>query len=77
MASNSKLKQNLEKQVDIYKAASDTDKAIKVILFFSDAEYEKVTRVLNNLGIMGCPDVVLIDARNNKPSASIAKSESQ
>ena len=76
LASNSKLKQNLEKQVDIYKAAAETDRAIKVILFFSDAEYEKVTKVLNDLGIIGCPDVVLIDARNdNKPSASNAKSE--
>lgn len=75
LASNSKLKQNLENQVDIYKVAAETDRAIKVIMYFSDAEFEKVTKVLNNLGIMGCPDIILIDARNNKPSASNVKSE--
>lgn len=75
LASNSKLKQNLENQVDIYKVAAETDRAIKVIMYFSDAEFEKVTKVLNDLGIMGCPDIILIDARNNKPSASNVKSE--
>ena len=76
LASNSKLKQNLEKQVDVYKAASETNRAIKVILYFTDVEYEKVMKVLNDLGINGCPDIVLIDARNdNKPSASNVKSE--
>ena len=76
LASNSKLKQNLEKQVDVYKAAAETDRAIKVILYFTDTEYEKVTKVMNDLGISGCPDVVLIDARNdNKPSASNVKCE--
>jgi len=76
LASNSKLKQNLEKQVDIYKAAAETERAIKVILYFTDSEYEKVMKVLNDLGITGCPDVVLIDARDdNKPSASNAKIE--
>lgn len=70
LASNSKLKRNLENQVEIYKKANNTDRAIKVILFFSDAELEKTTRVLNELGIAGCPDIVLIDARDNKLSAS-------
>lgn len=75
LASNSKLKQNLEKQVDIYKLASETNRAIKVILYFSDAEFEKVNKVMNELGIQSCPDIVLIDARrDNKPSASNAKS---
>ncbi|MBQ7555353.1 hypothetical protein IJS98_02725 [bacterium] len=75
LASNSKLKQNLEKQVDVYKTASETDRAIKAILYFTDAEYEKVTKVLNDLNIIGCPDVILIDARNNnKPSASNVRS---
>ena len=70
LASNSKLKKNLENQVEIYKKANGTDRAIKVILFFSDAELEKVTRILNELGIAGCPDIVMIDARDNKLSAS-------
>lgn len=71
LASNSKLKNNLAKQVEVYKAASDTNRAIKVIMFFSDEEEAKIIGVLNDLGLSGCPDIVLIDARkNNKPSAS-------
>jgi len=34
LASNTKLPQNLKNQVEIYKKAHDTDKSIKVILFF-------------------------------------------
>lgn len=73
LASNTKLKQNLAKQVDVYKAASETERAIKVILFFTDTECEKVHKVLNELGLTGNPDIVLIDARNNKESASNVK----
>ena len=65
------LKRNLEKQVEIYKDASNTDKAIKVILFFTDEEEQKTIAILNSLGLTGKPGIVLIDARaNNKPSAS-------
>lgn len=74
LASNSKLKQNLAKQVDIYKKASATNRAIKVIMYFSAEEYKKVNDVLKELEINNCSDIVLIDARNdNKPSASNAK----
>lgn len=74
LASNSKLKNNLAKQVEIYKAASDTDRAIKVILYFSEEEERKVVTVLNDLGLWGCDDIVLIDTRNdNKQSASNVK----
>ena len=74
LASNSKLKQNLAKQVEIYKKASETERAIKVILFFTDEEEKKVYDILNDLELAGNPDIVLIDARNdNKPSASIVK----
>ena len=70
LASNSKLKKNLANQVEIYKKASCTDRAIKVILYFTEEEYSKVNRVLNDLGLQGCKDIVLIDATDNKPSAS-------
>ena len=71
LASNTKLKQNLAKQVDVYKAASDTDRAIKVILYFSKEEEQKLFGVLSELHLAGSDDIVLIDARNdNKPSAS-------
>lgn len=70
LASNSKLKNNLAKQVEVYKKASCTDRAIKVILYFSDDEYKKVSTVLTELDLLNCKDIVLIDASNNKPSAS-------
>lgn len=74
LASNSKLKQNLQKQVEIYGRAHDTDKSIKVILFFSAEEELHVRRILVDLGLSHEKYVVLIDARrDNKPSASRAK----
>ncbi len=73
LASNTKLRQNLERQVEIYKKAHDTDKAIKVILFFTEEEEIKVKRILSDLELSSDKYVVLIDARkDNKPSASRA-----
>lgn len=73
LASNSKLKQNLANQVEIYKKAHDTDKAIKVILFFTYAEEQKVKAILKEMNLENEKYVVLVDARNdNKPSASNA-----
>ena len=74
LASNSKLKQNLAKQVEVYKAASETERAIKVIMFFSEKEYEKICAILNELELVSCEDIILIDARDdNKESASNVK----
>lgn len=70
LASNSKLKQNLANQVEIYKKANCTDRAIKVIMYFTDSEHEKLMKALNELGLQGCKDIVIIDATDNKPSAS-------
>lgn len=72
LASNTKLKKNLENQVEIYKKANKTDNAIKVILFFTDNELDKINKVFDELKLHGCRDIILIDARNNKPSASNA-----
>ena len=72
LASNSKLKKNLENQVEIYKQANCTDRAIKVILFFTEEEYNKVVNILNELHLSGCKDIVLINAINDKVSASNA-----
>lgn len=49
LASNSKLKNNMAKQVEVYKATSDTDRAIKVILYFSAEEEAKVISVLKSV----------------------------
>jgi len=73
LASNSKLKNNLAKQVEIYQKANATNYAIKVILYFSDAEYARATSIINELGLSGNKDIVLIDARNEKVSASNVK----
>lgn len=71
LASNSKLKQNLENQVEIYKKANKTKKAIKVVMCFSDSEMRKTIGILNDLGLAGDKDIILIDAsRENKISAS-------
>ena len=42
LASNSQLERNLQSQVDIYKKASDAKHGIKVIIYFSRAELERV-----------------------------------
>jgi hypothetical protein len=73
LASNSQLKRNLEHQAEIYQKASDAKRAIKVIIYFSAAECQKVIRMLKTLRLVATPDVVLIDARkDNKPSGSKA-----
>lgn len=71
LASNSSLRRNLEKQVEVYAKANETEKSIKVILYFSEAELEKVTNALRDLKIQDREDIVLIDGRReNKTSGS-------
>jgi hypothetical protein len=73
LASNSQLKRNLEKQVEIYEEANQTSKSIKVILYFSESEYVKVHGILKSLDMKQGKNLVLIDAcQSNKPSASKA-----
>lgn len=73
LASNTQLKRNLENQVEVYKQANRTDKAIKVIIYFTDSELNRVIKILNGLGISESEELVLIDARSsNKISASRA-----
>lgn len=76
LASNSKLRQNLENQVAVYEAANQTKQSIKVIMCFSDVELTKTVRILNELELSGSKSVVIIDAsRDNKPSASNVKTD--
>ena len=73
LASNSKLKQNLQNQVAIYQNASDAPRALKVIIYFTQTELTKVLNILKELQLAGAEDIILIDARcDNKPSASVA-----
>ncbi len=73
LAKNKHLKRNLQKQLEIYKKAHHAEVGLKVILFFTEAEEQRVHDILGELGMLDDPNVVLIDARNdNKPSASRA-----
>jgi len=73
LARNTQLKRNLQKQVEIYKKASDAQTGLKVIIFFSEDEQIKVEGILQELGLWGDPNIILVDARkDNKPSASKA-----
>lgn len=78
LASNTQLKKNLAKQAEIYQKASDAGCGIKVIVFFTEHEEDRVKRILKELGLTDARefdkrDIVLIDARrDNKPSGSKA-----
>ena len=73
LASNTSLKRNLENQVAIYEAANGTRSSVKVIVCFTAAHQDRVSRILNELGLENDESVVVIDARaDNKPSASNA-----
>lgn len=73
LAKNTHLRSNLAKQAEIYKKASDAQRAIKVIVYFAHHELRRVEKILKELGLLGHQDVVLIDAgKDNKPSGSKA-----
>jgi hypothetical protein len=74
LASNRKLEQNLLHQVEVYEAANDTTKSLKVIVFYTEAEEARVRAMIKKVKLETDSSVVLIDARSdNKPSASVAK----
>lgn len=71
LASNTQLRRNLKNQVEIYKQANDTNKAVKVIVYFSEQELLRVKNILEDLDLIDEKYVILIDARaDNKQSAS-------
>jgi len=71
LASNSKLKQNLKHQVEIYQAANEIKKSVKAIIYFTEPELERVQQILLDLKLSDSPEIALIDARaDNKSSAS-------
>ena len=70
LASNSKLKNNLKHQLEAYKVASRAQYGYKVIFYFSDSELSILTKTLRDLDLLTDPYVILIDVRNDKPSAS-------
>lgn len=73
LASNSSLKRNLERQVEIYEKANQTRTSVKVIICYTAADQVKVTKSLKELKLESEKAIVVIDARSdNKPSASKA-----
>lgn len=73
LASNPQLSRNLQRQLEIYKKASDTKKGYKVIFYFSQPELDRVSKILKDLKMINDPNIILIDARkDNKPSGSKA-----
>jgi hypothetical protein len=77
LAKNSHLETNLAHQAEIYEKASDAQRTIKVIFFFSILQRKRVDRILKKLNLDCHKDIVLIDARkDNKPSGSKARAPS-
>ncbi len=74
LASNPQIEKNLANQTKIYQKASDADRAIRVIIYFSKQEFDRVVAILKRLGLDKDETIVVIDARSdNKPSGSKAK----
>ena len=71
LAKNTGLEKNLQHQVKIYEKASETNASIKVIMYFSETELERVMAILRRLGLANRRDIVMIDA-SEKASASKA-----
>lgn len=71
LAKNTHLKGNLEKRAAICQKASDAQAGLRVIVYFSDDELNRVDGILRELGLSGHSDIILIDARR-KRSASKA-----
>ncbi|MGV3714350.1 hypothetical protein [Pseudolysinimonas sp.] len=73
LASNTGLKRNLERQVEIYQRANETPNAVKVIVYYSEEELRRVEKILRSLGLDDNPNVILVNARSDdKPSGSLA-----
>jgi len=73
LAKSSKLKQNLQYQVDIYKKANHTDQAVIAILYFNKTERARALKILKELNLDKHKNIILIDGEE-KPSASNVKS---
>ncbi|WP_235812703.1 hypothetical protein [Pseudoclavibacter helvolus] len=71
LAKSSSLKRNMANQVDVYKAANDTDSAVFVVIAYSAKEIARTEEAISDLGLNtpGTMEVVIIDA-SPKDSAS-------
>jgi hypothetical protein len=72
LASNKKLKQNLQHQTEAYQSASDASTGLKVIMYYDAKELERVEGILEELGIEEGEDIVLIDASPKVSASNVA-----
>lgn len=72
LASNRRLRQNLEHQTEAYQKASDAQKGIKVIMYFTFSELARAQRILRELGLKESEDIVLIDATPKSSASRVA-----
>lgn len=73
LAKNKKLRNGLQRQLEIYKDVNRTDKGIWAIFYFSQSELDRVIGILEEVEMANAENIVLVDCRNdNKPSASVA-----
>lgn len=76
LASNTKLRMNLQRQVETYADANYNPNKIVVIVYFSAKEEIKVRNLLSELDLYNRKHIILIDARNdNKQSGSLVETE--
>ena len=73
LAKNSQLKRNLERQTEVYARASDATASLKVIIYFTKKELDRISMILRELKLSDNQNILLVDARrDNKPSGSKA-----
>lgn len=73
LASNSHLKNNLKRQIEIYAKANHHPQRIVAIIFTSEKQEIRLKGILKDLNLEYAKNIISIDARmDNKPSASVA-----
>jgi hypothetical protein len=71
LASNSKLRKNLENQTASYEKAGNTETSIKAILYFDDLQQDKVNKILKDLNLSKDRNIILIDASPKESASNI------
>ena len=75
-ASNTKLKENLQFQPEIYAKANGTKNKLCVVLYTSKHELARVEKVLMEIGKTGDKNIILIDASKKKSASNVTYNES-
>ena len=75
-ASNTKLKENLQFQPEIYAKANGTKNKLCVVLYTSKHELARVEKVLMEIGKTGDKNIIRIDASKKKSASNVTYNES-